>query len=195
MKNPYLIGRKIYLRVLSKSDITDRYLSWLNDEEVTKYIDTAVFPTTKQGLKDFYKKIHESKNDIMFAIVDKRKDLHIGNIKLGNISWVHRYADLGIMIGEKKYWGKSCGEEATKLLLNYAFRKLNLNKVILGVSETHTSAMKTYERVGFKIEGRIRNLLYIDDKYCDKIIMGIAREDFLKKGYISFEYEGSPSCR
>jgi RimJ/RimL family protein N-acetyltransferase len=83
------------------------------------------------------------------------------------------------MIGEKKYWGKGYGQEACKSLLKYAFNNLNLNKVILGVYENHKPAIRAYQKIGFKIEGRIENLLNFEGKYVNKIIMGISRQKFL----------------
>ena len=62
-----------------------------------------------KALKEFYNKVTASENDVIFAIVDKKTNAHIGNVKIGNINRVHRYADLGILIGAKSLWGKGCG--------------------------------------------------------------------------------------
>ncbi len=176
----FLEGDRIMLRPLCERDINRKYLSWINDKEITKYMATGTFPTTFKELRSFYDKIAKSKTDVMFVILDKKHNLHIGNIKLGNINWVHRFADLGIMIGEKKYWGKGYGQEACRLGLGYAFDKLNLNKIILGVYASHKPAIKTYQKVGFKIEGRIKKLLNFEGNYVDKLIMGVSRSEFKK---------------
>jgi [ribosomal protein S5]-alanine N-acetyltransferase len=175
----YLTGKKINLRPLCRSDINERYLSWLNDYEVTKYMETGIFPTTFAELKDFYDVMRNKRNSVLFAIVAKKKDLHIGNIKLGNINWIHRFADLGIMIGDKKFWGRGYGQEACDMLLEYAFRRLNLNKVTLGVCANHKSAVKAYKNVGFEIEGRIKKLLNFEGGYVDKVIMGVLKDKYV----------------
>lgn len=180
MNAPYLMGTKVYLRPLVKSDINGRYLRWINDTETGKYLEVTLFPTTQKELLDFYDRIKRSKTDLMFAVVTKNKKRHIGNIKLGNINYIHRYADLGIMIGEKSFLGKGYGREATYLLLEYAFNRLNLNKVILGVYSDHKMAIRSYRKAGFKVEGRIKGLLYLEGKYVDKIIMGISKKEFNK---------------
>lgn len=179
-KKKHIIGKGIYLRPLRKIDINKRYLSWLNDTLVTKYMETKFNPPTLKDLDNYYEELKNSKSNEMFAIVTSAKNEHIGNIKLGNINPNHRYADLGIMIGERKYWGKGYGQEACRLLLGYAFKRLNLNKVILGVYENHAAAIRTYQNLGFKIEGRIKDLLNFEGKYADKIIMGISQQKFLK---------------
>lgn len=180
LANDFLAGKKICLRPITASDINRKYLSWLNDAEVTKYIETGQFPVTKKDLEAFYNELKKSKTDVMFAIIEKKTGSHIGNIKLGGINWVHRYTDLGIMIGDKKHWGKGCGAEACTLLLEYAFNRLNLNKVFLGIYATHTSAIKTYQKAGFRIEGKLKNMLIIDGKYTDKILMGILSSEYNK---------------
>jgi len=177
---PYLVGKRIYLRLIDEKDINEKYLSWLNDNQVTKYIEAGIFPTTSKDLEKFYAGISKSKTDVMFAIVTKRKDTHIGNIKLGNINWVHRFAELGIMIGDKTYWGKGYGQEACQLLLGYAFNKLNLNKIILGVYAPHKAAITAYKKVGFRVEGILKKMLNLDGQYVDKVYMGILRSTFNK---------------
>ena len=174
----FVDGVKILLRPLCEVDLNDRYLSWLNDGEVTRFMETGTFPVTARELQEFYENTAKSKTDVLFAIVDKETDLHIGNIKLGGINWVHRFADLGIMIGDKPYWGKGYGREACSLLLKYAFETLNLNKVTLGVYGNHAAAIKAYEKVGFQIEGRISGLLNFEGRYVDKVILGISRQQF-----------------
>jgi len=175
----FIEGSKVLLRPLEKKDINMKYLSWINDAEVTRCTEIGNFPTTLMGLRTFYSGVSKSKNDVMLAIVDKKKDLHIGNIKLGGISWIHRFADLGIIIGEKKYWGRGYGSEACRLLLKYAFECLNLNKVTLGVYGTHEAAIEAYKKAGFKTEGRLTGMMRLKNKYVDKVIMGISQKEYL----------------
>ena len=177
----FVDGVKILLRPLCEADLNDRYLSWLNDGEVTRFMEAGMFPVTSRELREFYEKTTKSRTDVLFAIVDKETDLHIGNIKLGGINWIHRFADLGIMIGDKQYWAKGYGQEACSLLLKYAFETLNLNKVTLGVYGNHAAAIKTYEKAGFQIEGRITGLFNFQGRYVDKVIMGISQGQFASR--------------
>ena len=175
----FVDGVKISLRPLREADLGQRYLSWLNDGEVTRFLEVGTFPVTARELREFYQNVSKSKTDVLFAIVDKETDLHIGNIKLGGINWVHRFADLGIMIGDKEYWNKGYGEEACKLLLRFAFENLNLRTVTLGVYGNHVAGKKAYEKVGFQIDGRIKGYFNCHGEYVDKVIMSISKERFL----------------
>lgn len=178
-KNAFAAGQHVYLRALEREDLNERYLNWLNDPEVTRYMETGTFPTTRQDLEDFYQSATISKNQVILGIADARTDLHIGNLKLGPIHWIHRRATFGILIGDKKYWGKGVGQEATRLAVEYGFNRLNLHRIDLGVFAGHESAVRCYEKVGFKVEGRFRQDLFADGEFRDRLWMALLRSEYV----------------
>lgn len=178
MKSAFLVGQKIYLRPFDASDLEGPYLDWLNDHEVTRFMETGQFPTTVEALQRYVQNAGQTPDRVLLAIVEKDTDTHIGTIKLGPIHWIHRRADLGIMIGDKQRWGRGYGREALDLVLAYGFGRLNLNKITLGVYADHIAAVKLYEGLGFKIEGTLRKQLFRDGEYCDKHVMGILRDEY-----------------
>lgn len=178
MKIPFIVGRQIYLRPLEAQDLNEKYLTWLNDEEVNRYLESGIFPQTKRDLDRFYNQVIGSPNQIVLAIADKETKQHIGNVKLGQIDWVHRRATFGILIGDKQFWGKGIGTEATQLMVEYAFGRLNLRRIVLGVHAEHKSAVRAYEKVGFKIEGRFREDLFHENQYKDSLWMALLRSEY-----------------
>ena len=178
----YAKGERISLRPLESSDLDGDYLAWINDPEVTRYTEVGIFPTTKQDLDDFYQATKSSRNQLILAIIESKTDRHIGNLKLGPIHWVHRRATFGILIGDKSMWGKGIGEEATRLAVEYAFNRLNLNRVDLGVIADHEAAVRCYERVGFKVEGRFRQDLFAEGEFKDRLWMGLLRSEYRAVG-------------
>ncbi|HUA13870.1 MAG TPA: GNAT family protein [Verrucomicrobiae bacterium] len=174
----FLEGSLVRLRPLEHSDLTERYLGWLNDPEVTRYTEAGTFPSTREDLENFYRSVTGSKNDVMLAIVDRASGRHIGNVKLGPIHWIHRTATLGILIGEKEFWGKGVGLEATRLMVEYGFERLNLHRIDLGVFAEHEAAVRCYEKAGFKIEGRMREDLFQDGRHRDRLWMGLLRSEY-----------------
>ena len=177
-KNEFVSGSRIYLRPLEREDLNARYLAWLNDPQVTRYLETGVFPSTIQDLENFYSRVTSSSSDVILAVIDRKSDKHIGNVKLGPINWVHRRSMFGIMIGDKKFWGTGVGEETTRLMMEYAFGRLNLHRVGLVVYEEHKAAVRCYQRVGFKIEGCLREQMFQDGQYKNHIWMGLLRSEF-----------------
>jgi RimJ/RimL family protein N-acetyltransferase len=177
-KTAFAEGALVILRPLERADLNERYLSWLNDPEVTRYTETGTFPSTAEDLENYYRSVTGSKNDVMLAVVDKKSGRHVGNVKLGPIHWVHRHATFGILIGEKDFWGKGVGLEATQLMVEYGFQRLNLHRIDLGVFAEHDAAVKCYEKAGFKVEGRMREDLFLDGEYKDRLRMGMLRSEY-----------------
>lgn len=178
----YLISNKnLGLITLTKDYINETYLSWLNDPETNKYMAAGLTKKSMKDLEAYYEKVSKEKNGIYFVIIDMKTNTHIGNVKLFNIDERNRICEFGILIGDKNYWGKGSATEATELALEYAFAKLNLRKVSLGVLKDNDKAVKLYERTGFVEEGCEKDMYWFNDKYSDVLRMGIFKEDFYKK--------------
>lgn len=181
MQNPYIIGKKLYLRGLKKEDLAGNMFQWANDPEVTYYMFMGHKPNTKEALEEEYERIIRSEKDVVLAIIDKKTDAHIGNAGLYDIKWIYRSAEYRVVIGEKKFWNKGYGTEAGNLVLDYGFNKLNLNKIWLGVNADHKSAIKSYQRSGFVKEGILRQEIYRNGRYYDAVRMSILRKEFDEK--------------
>ena len=177
-KTAFVEGSLVLLRPLERTDLNDRYLSWLNDLEVTRYTETGIFPSTDEDLGNYYRSVTGSKSDVILAVVDRKSGQHIGNVKLGPIHWVHRRATFGILIGEKEFWGKGVGLEATRLMVQYGFERLNLHRIELGVLADHESAVRCYKKAGFKEEGRMRESHFREGEYKDGLRMGLLRSEY-----------------
>jgi len=177
-KAAFVQGEQLYLRPLERADLNEHYLGWLNDPEVMRYMETGTFPTTVQDLDKFYQDVTGSRSQVILAVVDKKSDQHIGNIKLGPIHWIHRYGTFGMLIGDKNFWGKGAGQEATRLAVEYGFYRLNLRRIDLGVFAEHASAVRCYEKVGFQVEGRLRQDLFHGGEYKDRLWMGLLRSEY-----------------
>lgn len=102
----------------------------------------------------------------------------IGHCELEEFDRTSRTCELGIVIGERDYWNKGYGREAIGLLLDYAFRILNLHKVWLVVNGNNERAFRSYRAAGFVEEGRLRQHVWNDGKYIDFIVMGVLREEW-----------------
>jgi RimJ/RimL family protein N-acetyltransferase len=178
MKTPFITGKKIYLRPLHRKDLNDNYLNWLNDPVITRYLESGKFPTSYEGLENFYTEVTNSPNQVILAITDSESDEHIGNVKLAPISWIHRRATFGILIGNNEYRNRGIGTEVTHLMLNYAFFKLNLQRIDLGVYANHETAVKMYEKIGFQIEGRFRRHVFYQGTYIDLLWMGLLISEY-----------------
>jgi RimJ/RimL family protein N-acetyltransferase len=178
MKNAMQVGTLVYLRPLERADLTDRYLGWLNDPEVNRFLDAGIFPYTFDELESFYQHVVGARDQVLCAVVDQASDQHIGNVKLGPIVWVHRRATFSILIGDKSFWGKGYGTEATRLMVQYGFARLNLHRIELGVLDNNPAAIRAYQKVGFAVDGRAHEYAFVNGRYVDCIWMSLLEQDF-----------------
>jgi RimJ/RimL family protein N-acetyltransferase len=86
---------------------------------------------------------------------------------------------MGISVGDREYWGKGYGTDAVRLILQYGFIELNLRRISLGLHAYNERALKSYEKAGFKMEGRMRGEGWRDGVHYDSLWMGILREEWL----------------
>ncbi|MBI4779010.1 UDP-4-amino-4,6-dideoxy-N-acetyl-beta-L-altrosamine transaminase [Candidatus Falkowbacteria bacterium] len=168
-----IMGERVYLRKLTPADASNDYCAWLNDKEVNKYLETR--KCTLAELKKYLKEKSSKIDCLLVGIFDKKNDSHIGNIKLEPIDRREKKAVYGILIGDKNYWGKGIGEEATKLIIAHAFKKLGLTSLELGVISQNKKAVKLYKKLKFKIKKIEKRAINHNGVFYDKIIMSIKK--------------------
>ena len=84
-----------------------------------------------------------------------------------------------IYIGDRSYWNRGYAFEALKIIMDYLFNYYNLNKLYLNVRADNQNAIKLYNKVGFKIEGKFRNDKFIEGKYIDIIRMAMLKDEYI----------------
>lgn len=159
-----LIGKKIYLKNLFVQNITEDYISWMNDYEIVKYTESRFSPHNRESIEQFVNNANNA-NNILFGIFTIDSGTHIGNIKLGAINWIHRYADIGLIIGNKNYWGKGIATEAISLVSDYAFTQLNLHKLTAGAYEFNEGSIKAFIKNGFSDVFVEKEKYFFEGKY------------------------------
>ncbi len=102
----------------------------------------------------------------------------VGNCGFHQINWRVRKAELGVVIGDKTQWDKGYGTEAVRVLVDWAFGTLNLNRVELVVYARNARAQRAYAKAGFVVEGRLRQADFYAGQYDDVLQMAVLRQDW-----------------
>lgn len=178
---PKLKGERCFLAPIDMADAA-LYASWLNDLEVAVNLTMVTQQITLEREEEFLASA-EKEGQHLFGIVERPEEKLIGSCGLFDLDWINRTADFGIFIGDKSYWGSGYGEEATRLLLDYAFHVLNLHNIRLCVYDYNSRAVQCYEKCGFKFIGKRREAKLIAGKVFDIIYMDILATEFTG-GYI-----------
>lgn len=173
-----MIGDKCYLAPIDVND-TEQYAVWLNDMEITKYLLIGTGVVSMEGEREALAQLSK---EHVYGIVDKEKGILIGNVGLSNLNHIHKTAEIGIFIGNKEYWGKGYGTEAMSLLIDYSFKILGLENIILKVFSFNARARRSYEKVGFRRIGERRKAHYFNNERHDVTYMDIVKDDFYRAG-------------
>ena len=176
MNNPFLIGDKVYLRALERSD-APVVLPWFNDSDILRFT-RRYRPMNAQAEERYIEQVTQSEENVVLLVVRREDDRPIGVTSFHQMNVKNRNAVWGIIVGDKTSWGRGYGTEATALMMRYGFETLNLHRVTLHVFADNPRAIHVYEKLGFKKEGVMREENYCDGRYGDTIVMGLLREEW-----------------
>ena len=172
-----LVGERIELRRHARENYR-LYGEWYGDPEIWRLTSWAASPLSPSAVERLFEDREHSPTDDSFAIHLKGEEEPIGVISLMNISEANDSAELSVIVGHPEDRHQGYGAEAIALILRYGFEDLGLNRVGLSVFEFNEDAISTYEKLGFRKEGRIRKAVKRDDAFHDAILMGISRSEW-----------------
>jgi RimJ/RimL family protein N-acetyltransferase len=178
-----LTGQKIRLRALETRDL-DAILAAYLDLDLQLTTDGDSPPQSDVQVRALWEEIIADPGAELryFAIEplagQEGAGQFAGACSLQHIDMRNRHAELGIWMASHAIRGLGYGTEAVRLLLNYAFEVTRLDKVHLGVYDFNEGGIRSYERVGFRYEGCLRNMLYYDGRYWDEWPMRILRAEW-----------------
>ena len=175
-------GELVRLTTEEPETIAKHQVRWQRDSEFRRLLDSD--PTDVSSEKKIKEHIEKRSEDgfkpdqYPFSIRMLSEDKLIGFVGLWT-DLVHMEGWVGIGIGEREYWGKGYGTDAMRLILQYAFTEVNLQRVSLALHSYNERALKSYEKAGFRLEGRSRGDQHREGKRTDTLWMGILRDEWL----------------
>lgn len=169
-------GEKVILRAMTEADLP-RIYEFSQDVELAG-LDCAhpqVYGMERERA-DFQNKIKVDPSKAFFAIEADGK--YIGDCGLMGLGDPHGSAELGIVIGDRDYWGRGYGRDAVRLLLHYGFHYLGLRRIVLTTHAKNPRAIRCYLACGFVEDGRPRKAVWVEGEYLDVVNMSILREEW-----------------
>jgi len=167
-------GKLVRLRAMTPDDYP-RMVEFKNDVEYELLGGgDPPRPHSLAEVTEFFDKLIRDKANIHFVI--EADGTFIGDIGLHGIDQRSGVAEFGIGIGDRAYWGRGYGREATALLVDWGFRMHNLRKIWLTVYASNERAVRSYRAAGFVEEGRQREHVWSGGRYEDLVLMAIFRD-------------------
>ncbi len=175
MKQTIIVNKYLKLRDAIDEDIYD-YIKIPFNKELLKMYGSEMDPNKEKSLDKVQLLVNEIK-EAPYEWIIEYKDEFIGQVRL-TLDCENNKAKFAIGISNPEYWNKGIGTNVTKAILNFGFSELNLHKIYLKVLAYNKRAIKSYENVGFTIEGEERESAYINGRYETDIHMGILKSEF-----------------
>ena len=187
-----LKSKNLFFKELEVSDVSQRYVDWLNDPEINKFLmvgsskqNISSFEMKEEAIvenkpnidscKEYVKKLKQSKNDFLFGIFENKENIHIGNIKLTISHPREKIAELGILIGEKRFQGKGYGIESIDTITQFALNELNLIRIQAGFHDINQKSLHCFLKCGYSQDGHLKSYWIIDNKRVGRILASIIK--------------------
>jgi RimJ/RimL family protein N-acetyltransferase len=177
MLNPYLIGKNIYLRSPIDDDI-EIWHQWFNDKETNKHL-AHYYPNTIDKQKIFLNESRVSESKIVLMICLKSDDKILGVCSLNSINLISRSADIALVVGDKLQKKGIIAIESFKLLLEIAFKNLNLLNIKSFHNELNNNTTMLIKMFDFEEVGRFKKIAFSNGEFNDDIISQLSKDNWL----------------
>ncbi len=175
-----IVGRRVTLRRHGPENLA-AVSRWYRDPEIARLTRYQTRPMPREEVERFFQTRLLEPESVAYAIHLRLTDRLIGLTTFSALDADNGSVLFHITLGERDVWGQGYGTEATSLMLAHAFERLGLHRVGLSVFSFNDRAIRSYEKAGFRIEGRLRDAIVRDGRYWDEIQMGALRPEWLER--------------
>jgi RimJ/RimL family protein N-acetyltransferase len=165
-----------WVRSLEPSDAA-ALLPIKNDPEIGELVRATARTYTPAEMEAWVERHRQARDEAFFVIADET-DTAIGHVALYQLDPVNRSAEFGILLGAKGVWGRGIGTKATRFMIEHGFDELGLRRIYLDVLETNARARSIYEKLGFNVEGRLRQHQFKNGAFVDVLVMGLFPDEY-----------------
>lgn len=181
---PQLRGERVLLRPFTDEDIAamgpilaDPDVMRLTGSVATSAEIEAASPELDRRTSQWYSTRIDQADRLDLAIVDVESGRCVGEVVLNDLEPADDACNFRILVGPQGR-GRGLGSEATRLVIDHAFLTTDLNRISLDVQADNPRARRSYEKVGFVVEGVLREAVTFDGVRGDNVLMAILRSDW-----------------
>ena len=159
------------IRILKPNEVTENYVNWFLDRDVTKYSQNQYRTFSLKSQIAYVENCFKDKTIRLYGIFEEKR--HIGNIVLNDMNFIHKKAELTYVIGERSFWGKGITKWAIAEIIKIAKNDFKLNKLYAETAINNIASKKVLEFNGFILEGVRKKHLYFNNRYEDQLYYGL----------------------
>lgn len=171
----FIKGKRIDLCVLYEERHLENCIHWINDKSISHFLYVGAYPLNWSQEKGW---INSTKTtDRINLAIETKEGQHIGNIGFHEIDWRNRRTEMGIMIGDKSFWGQGYATEAEGLLVEHGFN-IGFNRICALVYNGNHGSAKALQKNGFKLDGCLRQYVFKNGQYYDVNVFSLLFEEW-----------------
>lgn len=148
----------------------------MNDREITRYLVSDDRRYSAEDLADYIRRANDDPSQFMLGMFLKTDQSHIGNIKLDSIDLTHKTANVGLIVGERRMWGRGFGSEAIETITRHAFTELGIRKLCAGCYHLNHGSISAFLKAGYRQEGVRASQFTLENRRVDEILLGRVSE-------------------
>lgn len=172
-----LRGRKVSLRQLEERDL-QLIVQWRNHPR-TLHSFFSPFLIHPAGQYKWFEGLQNDPTRKIF-IIETLDGRAAGMVGLDNIDWQNRQAESGFLLVDPDHPDDAWVYEAVFLAMDYAFNKLNMHRIYaVTYRERFETDNRWFEWTGWQPELVLRQAVFMDGRFHDKVVWGVLREDWL----------------
>ena len=179
---PQVTTERLVLRRMRASDVDDIY-AYAVDPAVARYTSWAPH-TSPDETRQFVRRVLDAyleKRVANWGIELTAERKLIGTGGYGSWDIEQSTAELGYAIG-KPYWGQGLMSEAVTSMMDFGFRRMSLNRIVVRMDPRNVGSWRVAEKCGCRFEGIARQVHYAKGERQDLMVWAILREDWAKRG-------------
>lgn len=156
-----IITSRLQIVPFGEEYLTPHYVTWLNDPEVVKYSEQRFKKHTLETCREYWQSFQDTSN-YFWAIVSPDPELGYIGTMTAYVDGKNKSADIGILIGEKRAWGKGYGLEVWQEVCTWLFDNAGIENVTVGTDAKNIAMRKIIEKSGMKITGERDGKIYAE---------------------------------
>ncbi|WP_027630927.1 GNAT family N-acetyltransferase [Ruminiclostridium cellobioparum] len=177
----YQVDDHIQLRVMENKNARELYKLIDNNRlYLREWLPWVGATTSVDAIKDFIRSSRKQladNNGFQAGIYYKGEIA--GSIGLHGIDWSNKKTTIGYWLAEE-YQGKGIMTESCRAIINHVIKDLGLNRVEIRAAEFNKKSRAVPERLGFTLEGSVRQAEWLYDHYVNHAVYGILAEEWNK---------------
>lgn len=171
-------GNRVRLRAILPGD-WERFHENDQDSEAARLCDAVYMPRSEDGTKAWAEQqaAKEPSGDNRMLAIETLDGVLVGSINAHSCDSRNGTFKYGLAIF-RAHWRKGYASDAVKILLRYFFHELRYEKATAHIYGFNEGSVGLHERLGFKREGQLRNMIFTNGRYHDEYVYGLLKSEF-----------------